>query len=79
MALHRRAAKRDLSEAVIFLALRQAGFCVQPVSVKDGPDAWISKGGHERAVKTGKAKLRPGQREWHETWQGAALAAGEGG
>ncbi len=68
-----RQARRDASEPAIFNALRQAGFSVQPVSVKDGPDAWIAKGGYECPVeiKTGNAKLRPGQIEWQANWRGA--------
>ena len=69
----RRAAKRDLSEAVIVMALKQAGFSVQPVSGKDCPDLVLAKGGIDRwaEVKTGKAKLKPGQVEWAAAWRGA--------
>lgn len=73
MSLYRRNPKRDITEPAIVQALRQAGFSVQRVSVKDGPDAWIAKGGYECPVeiKTGNAKLRPGQIEWQANWRGA--------
>jgi hypothetical protein len=76
MALHRRAAKRDQSEAEIVSYLRKAGWSVLLLSVRNGPDLCI---GHQTAtgginllveVKTGKRKLRPGQVQWGRDWQG---------
>lgn len=72
MSIHRRAPRRDQSEASIFAYLRKAGWSVEPHSAKDGPDAFIAKGGITIAIecKTGKAKPRPGQIAWAKEWQG---------
>jgi hypothetical protein len=43
MSLHRRAAKRDASEAAIVEMLEACGWRVLRVSVKDGPDLFASK------------------------------------
>jgi hypothetical protein len=43
MSLFRTAARRDKSEAAIVQALRQLGWSVLQVSVKDGPDLFASK------------------------------------
>lgn len=69
----RRAAKRDLTEPVIVLALLQAGFSVSRISSPDMPDLLIGKGGIDRMaeVKTGNRKLKPGQVAWAEKWRGA--------
>lgn len=68
----RRAAKRDASEASIVEYLRKAGWTWEPHSSKDGPDGFASIAGITVAVenKTGKAKQRPGQKQWAERWQG---------
>jgi Holliday junction resolvase len=76
----RRAAKRDSSEADIVSTLRQLGWSVLQVSVKDGPDLFAAKhyypsgGWYCRTVaiecKTGKRKLKPGQAEFAKVWQG---------
>jgi Holliday junction resolvase len=76
----RRAAKRDSSEADIVSTLRQLGWSVLQVSVKDGPDLFAAKhyypsgGWYCRTVaiecKTGKKKLKPGQERFRETWAG---------
>ena len=73
MSLHRRNPRRDLTEPIIFLALMQAGFSVQKVSVENGPDAWIGRNGIDKPVecKTGTRKLKPGQTQWAERWRGA--------
>ena len=75
MTLSRRAAKRDASEAGIFAFLRKAGWSIEPHSARNGPDAFIAKAGITLAIecKTGKAKLRPGQQGWMDTWQGTAF------
>jgi hypothetical protein len=76
MSLHRRAAKRDTSEKAIVAYLMAAGWSVLLLSVKDGPDLCI---GHQTAagginllveVKTGKGKLRQGQKDWAKAWLG---------
>jgi hypothetical protein len=68
----RRAAKRDSSEAEIVSYLRAAGWSVLYLSVKDGPDLLAGKHGVNVLIenKTGKAKLRPGQKAWGESWRG---------
>ena len=69
----RRAAKRDLTEPTIVLALLQAGFSVQRVSGDHCADLVIGRNGIDRwaEVKTGTRKLKPGQAEWAERWRGA--------
>ena len=66
----RRAARRDGSEAEIISALEACGFTVQQLSQKDVPDLLIAKGGRLwlAEVKTGKAKLRPGQQRFVTKW-----------
>jgi hypothetical protein len=50
--------------------LRRLGFSVQPLSIPDGPDLLLAKAGRHglAEVKTGTAKLRPGQRDWIAAW-----------
>jgi hypothetical protein len=71
----RRAAKRDTSEKAIVEALRKSGWSVEFLSLKDGPDLLLGLGGatYLAEVKTGKAKLKPGQAEWHASWRGCAV------
>lgn len=71
----RRAAKRDLAEESIVSALRRCGWRVDYLSAKDLPDLLISGRGLTvmAEVKTGKAKLRPGQKALAETWTGGPL------
>jgi Holliday junction resolvase len=78
----RRAAKRDAVESQIVEVLRKRGWSVLQVSVKDGPDLFAAKTVYLRdhglnvrrcvaiEVKTGKAKLKPGQADFARTWQG---------
>jgi hypothetical protein len=70
VSLHRRAAKRDTAERPIIDALRACGFAVQALSIPDGPDLLLAKAGRHglAEVKTGTAKLRPGQRAWIAAW-----------
>lgn len=65
-------AKRDAVEASIVRILRAAGCSVAFVSGKDVPDLLIGIRGRNvvAEVKTGKAKLRPGQAAWAEAWRG---------
>jgi hypothetical protein len=71
----RRAAKRDTVEASIVGALRKTGWSVEFLSMKDGPDLLLGLGGstYLAEVKTGKAKLRPGQFIWHAQWGGGTV------
>lgn len=75
MALHRRAAKRDKSEAEIIAHLGAYGFSVQPMSAAKAPDLVLGKFGITRVVevKTGKAALRATQRDWWGAWKGNGL------
>jgi hypothetical protein len=68
----RRAAKRDASEESIVQYLRKAGWSVQHLSVKDGPDLLAGRNGATVLIecKTGKGKLRPGQAKWGAEWRG---------
>jgi Holliday junction resolvase len=76
MSLFRKAAKRDQSERLVIETLRQLGWSVLQVSVKDGPDLFAAKlvNWVPRCVaiecKTGKRKLKPGQAEFAKVWQG---------
>jgi hypothetical protein len=84
MSLFRKAAKRDQSERLVIETLKQLGWSVLQVSVKDGPDLFAarsiyrqnSRGGPigSRTVaiecKTGKKKLKPGQEDFRSKWQG---------
>jgi hypothetical protein len=71
----RRAAKRDTIEASIVSALRKTGWSVEFLSMKDGPDLLLGLHGatYLAEVKTGKAKLRPGQFIWHAQWGGGKV------
>jgi hypothetical protein len=86
MSLFRKAAKRDAVEGQIVAALRQLGWSVLQVSVKDGPDLFAARRVYKtgpnpedwtwtwRTVaiecKTGTKKLKPGQERFRETWAG---------
>jgi hypothetical protein len=86
MSLFRTAARRDKSEAAIVQALRQLGWSVLQVSVKDGPDLFAARRVYKtgpnpedwtwtwRTVaiecKTGKRKLKPGQEDFARNWAG---------
>jgi hypothetical protein len=71
----RRAAKRDTVEASIVGALRKTGWSVEFMSIKDAPDLLLGLHGmtYLAEVKTGKAKLRPGQFIWHAQWGGSPV------
>jgi len=68
----RRAARRDISEKDIIDALLRLGWSVQRVNAKDDPDLVIGKNGrtYHAEVKTGNAKLRPGQVRFAADWRG---------
>lgn len=70
MSINRRAAKRDASEGEVILTLRNCGWRVLQINVKDGPDLLAAKGGRTVLieVKTGKQQLRPGQAAWQAAW-----------
>jgi hypothetical protein len=83
MSLFRKAAKRDQSERLVIETLKQLGWSVLQVSVKDGPDLFAAKRTKcsdpgvwwtHRCVaiecKTGKRKLKPGQDAFRSNWQG---------
>jgi Holliday junction resolvase len=77
MSLFRKAAKRDQSERLVIETLRQLGWSVLQVSVKDGPDLFAAKadwldGPRTVAIecKTGKRKLKPGQEDFARNWAG---------
>jgi len=76
MSLHRRAAKRDDSEASIVDRLKALGAGVVRVSGENVPDLLIGWRGMTllAEVKTGKAKLKPGQVEFASNWRGAPVA-----
>ncbi len=76
MALHRRAAKRDLSEPGIVDRLRQLGAAVVRLSGRDLPDLLVGWRGLTllAEVKTGKAKLTDGQRTFYLAWTGSRPA-----
>jgi Holliday junction resolvase len=76
MALYRRAAKRDDAEPAVVERLRQLGASVARVSGEDTPDLLVGWRGHTylAEVKTGKAKLKPGQAEFARAWRGSPIA-----
>ena len=71
----RRAAKRDLSEKDIVKTLRACGWSVHFISEKDAPDLVLGRQGVTLLAecKTKRAKLRPGQADWHANWKGAPV------
>ena len=75
MSLHRRAAKRDDSEREVIDTLEAGGATVQQLSGEDVPDLLVGLRGVNFLieVKTGNAKLKPGQAKWHEGWGGAKV------
>jgi hypothetical protein len=68
----RQHAKRDAVEAAIVQVLRQAGCSVTFLNGKDCPDLLVGMRGRTVVleVKTGRAKLKPGQVAWASQWQG---------
>jgi Holliday junction resolvase len=76
VSLYRRAAKRDDAEGPVVNRLRQLGATVSRVSGKDTPDLIVGFRGltHLAEVKTGRAKLKPGQAEFARTWRGSPVA-----
>jgi Holliday junction resolvase len=56
--------------------LRQLGASVARVSGEDTPDLLVGWRGRTylAEVKTGKAKLKPGQAEFARTWRGSPVA-----
>jgi hypothetical protein len=66
--------RRDASEPEVAAAFREGGASVQPISGPDVPDLLVGYRGttHLVEVKTGNAKLRPGQQAWHAAWCGEA-------
>jgi hypothetical protein len=63
---------RDKSEPEIVKALEALGWKWCPVYARNKPDGFAAKGGRTVAIenKTGKAKLRPGQQQFFDTWPG---------
>lgn len=70
MSLSRRNPKRDTAEPAIVERLRQLGAWVQPLSGSNVPDLLVRFKGvnHLVEVKTGRAKLRPGQQAAALVW-----------
>lgn len=61
---------RDAAEPEVIEALEDHGFSVLKIAVKDGPDLVIARDGFTALVevKTGKAKLKPGQVTFAQRW-----------
>jgi hypothetical protein len=71
----RRAAKRDDAEPGVVLAFLSNGATVDKLPGGNGrPDLLVGYRGrsHLVEVKTNRAKLRPGQKQWAERWCGEA-------
>lgn len=68
----RHAARRDEAEPGIISALVGIGAKVQPLSDTNVPDLLVGWCGINvlLEVKTGDARLRPGQKEWIRQWAG---------
>ncbi len=73
MTIHRLAAKRDVNEAEIVLALQYAGATVVRLSQKGVPDLLVGFNGHNFLfeVKTPKGSPTPDQVTFFETWEGS--------
>lgn len=73
--IHRRAARRDASEAAIVDALRACGFSVESLSKKGCGDLLLGKHGITRVVevKSGTESLNDEQRLWWGKWRGNGL------
>jgi hypothetical protein len=71
------AARRDDVEPEVIRELQRLGCSVQPLSGKDIPDLLVGIPLEDGTgvnvlveVKSGKAKLKPGQEKWHIAWRG---------
>jgi hypothetical protein len=75
----RRAAKRDDSEAGIIATLEAHGARVQTLSGLNLPDLLVLYRGRIllAEVKTGRAKLKPGQRAFADVWPVEVLRSPE--
>jgi len=70
------AARRDSNEEPIVAALRQLGASVVYLNIPDAPDLLAGFRGEVTwliEVKTPTGKLRPGQINWHENWNGTPV------
>lgn len=72
MSLNRYARKRDANEKPIIVALKRAGASVLQL---DKFDLLVGFQGrdHKMEVKVDGEKMRPRQREFAESWQGAPI------
>ena len=72
MTIHRRNAKRDISEPEIVEALTKAGATVHRVSGTGIPDLLIGFRGktYLAEAKTGKRKLNENQMKFFDEWRG---------
>lgn len=70
-----RACRRDASEPAIRAEVEKAGGTWQPINAKDAPDAIVGFAGMTEPweIKTGNAKLRPGQAAWAARWKGSPV------
>lgn len=75
MALHRRAAKRDQNESLIFAAFRAAGCSILPISAAGAPDAVVFCHGRTLLVevKARTGRLSEPQKKFHKDWQGPEI------
>lgn len=73
----RRKAKRDTAEKGIVKALRGVGASVDFINAENIPDLIVGFRGvnYLIEVKTGKAKLKQGQADWHDEWIGQCAVA----
>lgn len=68
--------KRDKNEPEIIEALTAAGASVVKLSIHNVPDLLVGYGSKKTfllEVKYGKNKLKDGQREWIDNWQGSPV------
>jgi hypothetical protein len=70
-----RACHRDAAEPGIRAEVEKAGGTWQPLNGKDIPDALVGFAGQTELweIKTGNAKLKPGQDRWHKAWRGSPV------
>jgi len=75
MSCKRHDARRDKNEKEIVDCLTCVGATVQRLSAKDVPDLLVGYRGFNylMEVKHENAKLKPGQKEWHQCWNGQVM------
>ena len=76
MSLKRRAARRDLNEREVIVALKAVGASVVQISETGAPDLLVGFRGqtHLLECKGMKGKLTDDQLRWHKAWEGRQVS-----